>query len=83
MLTRRQLLTNVAKAAGFGAAGAALPSLARRADAKDAAMPPKFKYAVCNELFGGWPFEKAFAFAAECGYTGVEIAPFTMAEEKG
>jgi sugar phosphate isomerase/epimerase len=77
MLNRRQLLTNVAKAAGFGAAVSLFPSTTRRADAKDAAMP-RFKYAVCNEIFGDWPFEKAFAFAAKCGYTGVEFAPFTM-----
>jgi sugar phosphate isomerase/epimerase len=37
------------------------------------------KLAICNETFQDWPFEKAFAFAAECGYTGIEIAPFTMA----
>ena len=30
-------------------------------------------------MFGDWPFEKAFAFASNCGYTGVEFAPFTMA----
>ncbi len=36
------------------------------------------KFAVCNEMFGDWPFEKAFRFAKECGYTGVEFAPFTM-----
>jgi sugar phosphate isomerase/epimerase len=36
------------------------------------------KFAVCNETFVDWPFEKAFAFAAECGYTGLEMAPFTM-----
>ncbi len=36
------------------------------------------KYAVCNETFQDWPFEKAFAFAGECGYTGIEIAPFTL-----
>jgi sugar phosphate isomerase/epimerase len=37
------------------------------------------KFAICNETFLDWPFERAFAFAAECGYTGIELAPFTMA----
>lgn len=38
------------------------------------------KYAICNETFQDWPFEKAFAYAKKCGYTGVEIAPFTIKE---
>lgn len=39
------------------------------------------KFAICNETFLDWPFEKAFDFASQCGYTGIEIAPFTMAED--
>lgn len=36
------------------------------------------KYAICNETFLDWPHERAFEFAANCGYTGIEIAPFTL-----
>jgi sugar phosphate isomerase/epimerase len=36
------------------------------------------KFAICNETFQDWPFERAFAFARDCGYTGIELAPFTI-----
>lgn len=36
------------------------------------------KFAICNETFQEWPFEKAFALARQCGYTGIEFAPFTI-----
>jgi sugar phosphate isomerase/epimerase len=37
------------------------------------------KLAICNETFVDWPLEKALDFAVECGYKGVEFAPFTLA----
>jgi sugar phosphate isomerase/epimerase len=38
------------------------------------------KLAVCNEFFEGWKIEKVFNYAAEIGCEGVEIAPFTLAD---
>ena len=38
------------------------------------------KIAICNELFKDWPIEKVFRYAAQLGYDGVEIAPFTLAD---
>ncbi|MCY2992700.1 MAG: sugar phosphate isomerase/epimerase [Planctomycetota bacterium] len=37
------------------------------------------KFAICNETFQNWPFDRAFALARQCGYTGIEFAPFTIA----
>lgn len=38
------------------------------------------KFSFCNEMFEGWPIEDVFRTAAEIGYDGVEIAPFTLAD---
>ena len=38
------------------------------------------KFAICNEIFQGWKIEEAMRFAAEAGYEGIEIAPFTIAK---
>ena len=39
------------------------------------------KFAICNEMFHEveWEIEKQFEVAAETGFDGIEIAPFTLA----
>ena len=39
------------------------------------------KYGICNETFKDWPFDKAFEYARQLGYTGIEIAPFTIEKD--
>lgn len=39
-----------------------------------------FRYAICNETFQGWAHDRVCAFVAECGFGGIEIAPFTFAQ---
>lgn len=36
------------------------------------------KFAICNETFGDWPIEQGFEAAVKYGYTGIEVAPFTL-----
>jgi len=35
-------------------------------------------FAICNETFVDWPLPQALRFAADCGYKGIEFAPFTL-----
>jgi sugar phosphate isomerase/epimerase len=39
------------------------------------------KYAVCNELFTTGSFQDACCLTAKYGFQGIEIAPFTLAED--
>jgi sugar phosphate isomerase/epimerase len=44
-------------------------------------MVAMMKLAICNEMFVGWDIERVFEFVASIGYEGVEIAPFTLADD--
>jgi sugar phosphate isomerase/epimerase len=37
------------------------------------------RYAICNETFEGWDHERVCNVTAGLGYTGLEVAPFTLA----
>jgi sugar phosphate isomerase/epimerase len=39
-----------------------------------------FRHSICNEAFETWSFADACRAIRKIGYTGIEIAPFTMAE---
>jgi D-psicose/D-tagatose/L-ribulose 3-epimerase len=41
----------------------------------------QFRHATCNEAFEGWEFRKACQTIRSIGYTGIEIAPFTLAAD--
>jgi D-psicose/D-tagatose/L-ribulose 3-epimerase len=64
---------------GAALGAAALPvwsSFIRQA----AAAGMRFKYALCNEVFQKMDFAASCRIAREAGFSGIEIAPFTLAD---
>ncbi|MGE0154352.1 MAG: sugar phosphate isomerase/epimerase family protein [Reyranellaceae bacterium] len=43
--------------------------------------PNRLRLALCNEVIAGMEFARQCDFAAALGYDGLEVAPFTLAEE--
>ena len=41
----------------------------------------RFRLAICNETFQGWEFAAGCRGALDTGYTGIEIAPFTLSQD--
>lgn len=39
-----------------------------------------WKYAICNEVMQDWDWKRQCQYAAEVGYQGLEVAPFTLGD---
>ena len=52
----------------------------RKGDQRKMNKRSPIKVSICNELFLGWPIDRVFGYAAQLGYDGVEIAPYTLAD---
>jgi len=37
------------------------------------------RFAICNEVFEGWAFDRVCRYCSDIGYEGLELAPFTLA----
>ena len=44
-------------------------------------MSFRFRHSICNEVYEGWDFATACRHMRSAGYEGIEIAPFTLAED--
>ena len=44
-------------------------------------MAYRFRQSICNEVYQGWDFAVACRSIRSIGYDGIEIAPFTLAED--
>ncbi len=44
-------------------------------------MSYQFRHAICNESYQDWDFAEACKSIRRIGYAGIEIAPFTLAED--
>ena len=39
------------------------------------------RIALCNEVIAAMPFDRQCAYAAKLGYAGLEVAPYTLAQD--
>ncbi len=65
---------------GAGALGAAWTTFEARGMQMAESSHFHFRYSICNEVFEKWDFARTCRALKEAGYEGIEISPFTLAE---
>ena len=60
--------------------GAAIAGASRLTALAEPARKPLFNYSICNEVFEKWDFTETCRMARKLGYAGIEISPFTLAD---
>lgn len=65
----------------LASAGCAVESGREPEPRPEAAREDGFRLAICNETFQGWDFASGCRGALDTGYTGIEIAPFTLSQD--
>jgi len=77
---RREFIKRSGTALGAGLLGTLVHGCAVK-DRVGASRWRGFKYAMCNESMQPLPWEKQCEIVAAAGYTGIEIAPFSLVKE--
>lgn len=65
----------------LAAGGCAIDRQPKPESGSEAASGDRFRLAICNETFQGWEFAAGCRGALDTGYTGIEIAPFTLSQD--
>ncbi len=76
-MDRRRFIETSSAALGGAALGGWLAGCAPEGTGTPA--KPAWKYAICNEIMQDWDWARQCRYAAETGYEGIEVAPFTLA----
>ena len=78
-VNRREFLGTAAAAVAASWTGALISGCAKKEE-EMAGKGFQWNFSICNEIMKDWPWEKQCNYSAQVGYKGIEIAPFTLAE---
>lgn len=88
-IDRRRFIGTSSKLMGAAALGGLLTGCADQNEPQEGRLPQQtaagaaavpWRYGICNEIMEGWDWRRQCEYAAQVGYEGLEVAPFTLAD---